>query len=39
MHIKVAELNTPSGGNGAYHHNIHYYTLDISQIRQFKNGL
>ena len=20
MHIKVAELNTPSDGNGAYHH-------------------
>ena len=30
----VAELNTPSDGNGAYHP-----SLDISQIRQFKNGL
>ena len=33
MHIKVAELNTPSDGNGAL------TSLDISQICQFKNGL
>ena len=33
IYIKVAELNTPSDGNSAYQY------LDISQIRQFKNGL
>ena len=33
--IKVAECNTPSDGDGA----LGLPSLDISQIRQFKNGL